>query len=114
MSDSERFGRQERLAEVGPVGQARIVRFSAVVRGVEGADVEGPRIASCVTFFSRFPRKSGRYMISLTGPGIGCRDPKRIDANKSFVPRRWPSSKIARRMGYSPFVVVSSAAIATS
>ncbi|HEX3594496.1 MAG TPA: hypothetical protein VHU80_05320 [Polyangiaceae bacterium] len=40
MSDSERFGRQERLAEVGPVGQARIVRFSAVVRGVEGADVE--------------------------------------------------------------------------
>jgi hypothetical protein len=40
MSDSERFSRQERLAEVGPGGQTRIARFSAVIRGVEGADVE--------------------------------------------------------------------------
>jgi hypothetical protein len=40
MSDSERFSRQERLAEVGPGGQTRIQRSSAVIRGAEGADVE--------------------------------------------------------------------------
>jgi hypothetical protein len=40
VSVSERFSRQERLAEVGPGGQERIRRLAAVVRGEDGADVE--------------------------------------------------------------------------
>jgi hypothetical protein len=40
MSEETRFSRQERLAEVGFAGQERISRWKAVVRGVDGADVE--------------------------------------------------------------------------
>ena len=40
MSENTRFSRQERLAEVGPAGQERIVGSTAVVRGARGADVE--------------------------------------------------------------------------
>ena len=40
MSDGDRFARQERLSEVGPDGQERIRRSTAVVRGVAGANVE--------------------------------------------------------------------------
>ena len=41
-----RFSRQERLREVGLAGQERILRHSAVVRGVEGADVEVAYLAA--------------------------------------------------------------------
>jgi molybdopterin/thiamine biosynthesis adenylyltransferase len=40
VEDNPRYSRQERLAEVGPAGQERIVRSTAVVRGTRGADVE--------------------------------------------------------------------------
>ncbi|HEX4338133.1 MAG TPA: hypothetical protein VH062_19630 [Polyangiaceae bacterium] len=45
MSDAERFTRQERLAEVGPRGQERIERFTAVIRGADAADVERAYLA---------------------------------------------------------------------
>jgi hypothetical protein len=37
---SDRYTRQRRLAEIGDAGQRRIEAASAVVRGLDGADVE--------------------------------------------------------------------------
>ncbi len=40
MSEGERYSRQERLSEVGALGQDRILRSSAEIRGKDGATIE--------------------------------------------------------------------------
>ena len=75
---------------------------------------EGPRIASWVSAFMGVPKNSGRYMTSLTTSGIGCRDTTRVIANRIFVPKGWPLSRIESRMVHPLLVAASRAEIAAS